>query len=234
MANESKKYKIGNYTFSVLPFTIMGNGKIENQDSYKIYFDDEQLIVVVADGLGSAAYSKEGSNKIVEVATEVLAETNDYDCVPSLILQKWKDGIVGNLNQYDTTIKFIKIKSEKIVFGGVGDGWIAINNKDDFISLTADNTFSNQTDSILSFDLSKKFVIGEAELISEFDALISTDGFSEDMDKPNGDEMLRQIHDEVILDETKFINEMSETLENWPVETNKDDKTVVFIVCKEE
>lgn len=235
MISENKKYRLSEYSIAVLAFSVMGDGKVENQDSFRVYSDGSQVIVVIADGLGSAAYSKEGSNKIVNVAIDVLSQTNDYEAAASRILERWCKGIEGNLNQYDTTLKFIKITDSNVVYGGVGDGWIALATENGLISLLANNEFSNQTDTILSFDLSEKFILSKIALSSVSSGLISTDGFSEDIDKDNADKMLKEIECELNENENIFIDEMQQTLENWPVKTNKDDKTVVFInVTKEK
>ena len=234
MISESKKYKIANYEISTFAFSVMGDGKVENQDTFYVFCDGNALLVVVADGLGSAAFSKEGSTKIADVATDILIKTSDYEKVPIEILKQWKTGLEGDINQYDTTIKFIKITDEEVVYGGVGDGWIAFLEDGKLVSLTADNAFSNQTDSILSFNLKDKFTITHCNIETISSGLISTDGFSEDMDKPNGGAMLMDIENALSKDEKSFVKEMSDTLENWPVETNKDDKTVVFLKIKKE
>lgn len=234
MVSENKKYRISNYNIAVLAFSVIGEGKVENQDSLKIYYDDRQLIVAVADGLGSAAYSKDGSNKIVKVAIDVLSEINDYKAIASEILKKWSEGIEGNLNQYDTTLKFIKITETDILYGGIGDGWIAFLTDTGLISLTADNEFSNQTDTILSFDLDKKFSLLKLSLSTVHSGLVSTDGFSEDIDKENADKMLEEIGNQLCVNEDAFICEMQQTLNCWPVKTNKDDKTVVFFNVTKE
>ena len=54
------KVKIGKAKYSILAFSEMGFGKLENQDSYEIYSDEDQIIITLADGLGSATFSKEG------------------------------------------------------------------------------------------------------------------------------------------------------------------------------
>ena len=68
----------------------MGEGKIENQDSMKICHDENQIIIVVADGLGSAIYSKEGSSKIVSIATRFLSERHDLSNIAFDIQTEWK------------------------------------------------------------------------------------------------------------------------------------------------
>lgn len=225
--------KIGDQTYSVIACSVMGGGKIENQDSYEIYYDDNQLIVAVADGLGSAVYSKEGSSKIVKLLIDVLKEEVEDPRIPFELLQRWKIAVNGNLNLYDTTIKFVWIKNGLIKYGGVGDGWITINTKSELISLCASNTFSNQTDSILSFDLKSKFINKETEVKHVLNLLISTDGFSEDIEKKNGKALLDDIYEQINRDRVSFEKDIVSTLENWPVESNKDDKTVVFIQREE-
>lgn len=229
MKTEKLRINLGNSCYTVISCSVMGDCKIENQDSVKIYHDENQIIIVVADGLGSAIYSKEGSTKIVSIATHYLAERSDLSEIAFDIQAKWKNDLEGNLNLYDTTVKFIKITETDIWFGGVGDGWIALKTDDNFIDMVSSNSFSNQTDTILSFDLKTKFHIQSIGANLFKVALISTDGFSEDIDKENGDAFLTAVSDQIKADANAFKNEIEETLTHWPVETNRDDKTVVFI-----
>lgn len=235
MIFETKKLKLSNKNIFVYAFSVMGEGKIENQDSFKIYSDENQVIIVVADGLGYAAYSKEGSQKITEVAIEILSNTDDFNGVYLNILNEWKKELEGNINQYDTTLKFLKIKNEMIVYGGVGDGWISIKSDKGLVlvNMVAENTFSNQTDSILSFNLKEKFSVNKYELSDSLVGLVSTDGFSEDIDKDNSFGLLDGIDKELANNEESFIEDTKNTLLNWPVETNRDDKTVVIFKIEE-
>jgi hypothetical protein len=225
--------KIGNNTYTIIACSVMGVGKIENQDSYGIYYDENQLIVAVADGLGSAVYSKEGSSLIVKLLIDILKKGVEDSKLPSELLQQWKIAVNGKLNFYDTTIKFIWIKNGLFNYGGVGDGWIAINTNKDLISLSSSNTFSNQTDSILSFDLTSKFINRKIDEKQVLNALISTDGFSEDIEKENGKAFMDEIHDQNNKDAVSFEKDIYNTLENWPIKSNVDDKTVVFIQREE-
>ena len=233
MIFETKKVKLSSKNISVYAFSVMGEGKIENQDSFKIYSDENQVIIVVADGLGSAAYSKEGSQIITEVVIEILSNTDDFNGVYLNILNEWKKELEGNINQYDTTLKFLKIKNDVIVYGGVGDGWISIKSDKGLVNMVAENTFSNQTDSILSFNLKEKFSVNEYELSDNLVGLVSTDGFSEDMDKDNSFGLLDGIDKELASNEESFVEDTKNTLLNWPVETNRDDKTVVIFKIEE-
>lgn len=225
--------KVGNTNYSIIACSVMGSGKIENQDSYDIYFDETQLIITVADGLGSATFSKEGSSKITKLLIDIIKEDIESSNIPLELLKRWKIAVNGNLNLYDTTIKFIYVRNGVVRYGGVGDGWIAINTNKELFSLCASNTFSNQTDSILSFDLKNKFVNLSMDEINIKNMLISTDGFSEDIDKENGKAFMDDIYNQVIKDSVSFEKEIVYTLDNWPVDSNKDDKTVVFIQKEE-
>ena len=221
--------KIGSCKYYIAACSVMGEGKAENQDSFEYYFDDEQIIVAVADGLGSAAFSKEGSSNIVKILIDIIKENIEYSSLPSELINRWKLAVKGNYNLYDTTIKFIHIKDGVIKYGGVGDGWIAINTSDELVSLCASNVFSNQTDSILSCDLQNKFAIKEISEYNVLNMLIATDGFSEDIEKDNSKNFLTDIYEQISKDFNAFEEEFKNTLSNWPVESNKDDKTAIFI-----
>ena len=229
MKSNKLRINLGDSRYTIVSCSVRGEGKIENQDSLNIYYDKNQIVIAVADGLGSAIYSKEGSLKIVEVTTRLLSEELDISDIAFKIQFEWKDGLEGNLNLYDTTIKFIKITESDVLYGGIGDGWIAFRTSDNFKDMVSINSFSNQTDTILSFDLRNKFRIEGFKTEIFKTALISTDGFSEDIDKENGESFLTAVSEQIILDSEAFKREIEETMTHWPVETNKDDKTVVFI-----
>lgn len=227
------KYILKNCIAHIVGCSVMGNGKIENQDSVEIRQTNNSLIIVVADGLGSAAYSKEGSEKAAKITADILALKN-YENLSEKILTLWKKNLQGHINQYDTTIKFIQITNGKIIVGGVGDGWIALKNNNDVKSFVVENSFSNQTDSILSIGLDKKFWIQEFNS-NEYDTMIiATDGFSEDINKEQSFEFLKQAENEIKANIENFATDLEETLINWPVQTNRDDKTVVFVVLTKE
>lgn len=229
MESNRIRINLGNRCYTIVSCSVMGEGKIENQDSMKVYHDENQIVIVVADGLGSSIYSKEGAQKITLLSSTILAERSDLSEVASELQTKWKDGLEGNLNLYDATVKFIKITERDVFYGGVGDGWIAFNTNDGFVDMTSSNSFSNQTDTILSFDLKGKFRIERIDTEKLKTALISTDGFSEDMDKDNGGAFLSAVSEQILANSEAFKKEIEDTLSHWPVETNRDDKTVVFI-----
>lgn len=227
-----KEFVIGGYRYNVVGVSIIGKKKIENQDSFLIDADKVSLNVVVADGLGSAPFSKEGADHICRLCAEALKNKLDSDAILKL-KEDWKLSVMSDYEKYDTTVKFLRFTDKEITFGGVGDGWICIKNNGNIDSYEQPHTFSNQTDSILSIDLISKFLSKDFEAGKEVVALISTDGFSEDIDKNNLSELLNDIENGISDDVYSFAEEMENALKNWPVETNCDDKTVVFVLRKE-
>lgn len=228
---ENKEFIVGNRAIRMICLSEIGKGKIENQDAVGYYSDNNQLIVVVADGLGSAKFSNEGANRIVEVTIEALKNKTPTDNLARTIYSGWSEGLSGELSLYDTTVKFLHVFENRIAYGGIGDGWIVGKGKQ-YISQTSENLFSNQTDSILSFDLTKHFVYRELEK-SELDiVLIATDGFSEDIDKENGSDFLESIKNDIEKDYQSCGDELAILLKDWPVTTNRDDKSVVILYLK--
>ena len=227
-----KEFVIGAYKYNVIGISVIGKKKIENQDSFLISADNDSLNVVVADGLGSAPFSKEGADHICKLCINTLKNKLDNDAILKL-KEDWKLSVKSDYEKYDTTVKFLRFTDEDISFGGVGDGWICIKNNGDIESFEQPHTFSNQTDSILSIDLISKFISKSIVAGKEGTALISTDGFSEDIDKNNLFELLNDIENGINNDAYLFAEEMENALKNWPVETNCDDKTVVFVLRKE-
>ena len=187
------------------------------------------MVITVADGLGSAPFSKEGANAICPLCAEMLNSEITKETIIKL-KEDWKKKIKTDFDKYDTTIKYIAFSDSEIKYGGVGDGWICIYGNDEVLSTEIDHTFSNQTDSILSIDLLNKFLNKKMVASDEFVSLIATDGFSEDIDKANLKAFMKDIQNSMVTDIDAFANEIHDTLNNCPLETNCDDKTVVFFL----
>lgn len=230
MISEISNLDLGDASYVVVSASVTGKGKAENQDSLGIYHDDGQIILAMADGLGSAVHSKDGSSRMVAALVEILAaHRSDEECVPSMIFNSWKSKLSHDAGTCDTTCKFIRITVDETTFGGIGDGWIAMGGSYGYRELISENTFSNQTDSILSFDLSEHFVSSSVGTADTDCMLISTDGFSEDFDKTRGEELLKEIRSKLVEDPASFAEDLSVLLLHWPVETNCDDKSVIII-----
>lgn len=224
-----KLIELAGREYRVIAHSVIGIGKVENQDSFRVYSNPENLIVVVCDGLGSAPFSREGAEKACSIAIECLKEWKDEN-IRSEIFHRWKDSVGGKPLLYDTTLKFIRIGKTNITIGGVGDGWIVLSKDGEQPSIySQDHVFSNQTDSLMTFDLKEKFWMKTMSANSCDFFLISTDGFSEDMEASDISPFVTDTCGSIDRDHDGFEKELISTLSNWPIKTNADDKTVVMI-----
>jgi serine/threonine protein phosphatase PrpC len=221
------------FSYSQIGFSIKGEGKEENQDRFQFFHNDECAIVVVADGLGSAIYSSHGAELICKIAIDILRQTEPVSGIAIKIRNKWLEKLQHKPVACDTTLKFVKIERKKALIGGIGDGWIAFLSGEEYISIVSENSFANQTDTIMSSDLTSKFLVKEINLNDECGLfLIATDGFSEDIDKSRGQQFLESIDASLKTDAHDFCGNLEKTLDNWPVKTSADDKTVVLLQRK--
>jgi serine/threonine protein phosphatase PrpC len=218
------------FTYFQIGFSVKGKGKEENQDNFEFFNDDNCVIAVIADGLGSVIYSSHGSKLLCTATIDILKQAESTPDLALKIREKWLENIHHKPAACDTTMKFVKISREKAIIGGIGDGWIAFLSEKEYISLIAENSFANQTDTIMSSDLISKFVTKEIILGDECGLFImATDGFSEDIDKIQGKKFLETINASLETDMTGFCDDLETTLNTWPVRTSSDDKTVVIL-----
>ncbi len=225
---ENSKVEINNQMYEICAVSVKGEGKLENQDSYSIKYNDNTLVLVIADGLGSAPFSKEGSSKIVDICSNYLLRNNIDDNFFDNIISIWKKSVKSNFNLYDTTIRFIHINNESLTYGSIGDGWTLID-RDEVISVEANNVFSNQTDTIMSFNAKEKLLINKIDVNRFNTLLLSTDGFSEDIEKSSSKQFINKIVEDMNFDLNLFTNNLEDNILNWPVKSNKDDKTVIIL-----
>jgi serine/threonine protein phosphatase PrpC len=238
MVKVHEKFVSEPFFYSQIGFSIKGNGKEENQDNFQFFHNNDCVIAVVADGLGSAVYSRHGSELVCKTAIDILRQTEPISDIALKIRTRWVENIHHKPAACDTTLKFVKITRKKAVVGGIGDGWIAFLSRKEYISLVAENSFANQTDTIMSSDLSGKFIVKEITLNDDCGLfLIATDGFSEDIDRSQGKQFLENIESSLKIDIQDFCRNLEKTLYNWPAKTSADDKTVIilqreFKICK--
>ncbi len=219
--------RINNYRISVLGLSVQGKGKPDNQDAFAFVNTDDVIVVAVADGLGSAIKSKIGAEIICNVLTEELT-LRDIDF--KQIRSDWQSRIDGNHLAHDTTFRRVHISKDGISIAGIGDGWAAVMVGEDCNSFEQQGLFGNQTDSIMSANAETRYQQETIEFDNnDFFVIISTDGFSEDIEKTDYKAFLKEMAKKLDVDMVRFEHDISNLLTDWPIETNHDDKTVVFI-----
>ncbi len=227
MKTIKKDLIINGFKYVLIGLSVVGDGKKDNQDSFSFYYDENILIGVVADGLGSAIHSSEGARAACQASIEILKRSTTN--FPNELLSTWKEMISGNPLSYDTTLKYVRIDKEGINMGRIGDGWTCSLCNGSVIELKSENTFSNQTDSLMSCGMSDRFELKKVQLGEHFIIVISTDGFSEDINKDDVSSFLKGIQIDIDTDVELFTEKLEDTMNNWPISSNKDDKTVIFI-----
>lgn len=222
------KAKLNNAEYVLLGCSVKGKGKEFNQDSFIVDQDDSCIMCLIADGLGSAINAEIGSATICKVAKELIINQGIDKDFPNLLKKKWAEELKVKPISCDTTFKFFVIYNDFIVFGGIGDGWIVGIVDGQFFEHKNINNFSNQTDSIMSVGYEDKFQIirmpyQEIQVLS-----LATDGFSEDIESGNTETFIKECLLELKNGEEKFSINLETMMNDWPIETNQDDKTIIL------
>ena len=216
--------------FVFIGFSNKGFEKNENQDRFLIRHDNKSVNICVADGLGSSKMSHIGAEQAVKTMSDVLQNSIGLDQLSFTFKQAWKENFSNEINMYDTTIRFFQLTSESINYGGIGDGVTLIKHDDFYIKDHNNNSFTNQTESVNSPTYSQEFKKYSIPYYNLQAVMIATDGISEDIEEDQLENMLNIIINQILSDEDRFIKHMVQLIDSWPVKTNHDDKTVVFLV----
>jgi len=207
-----------------------GLGKDENQDAICCLEENNAIFVSISDGLGSSKYSKSGAEKAASVACLLLKKGT-----PSFreLIFEWRKSIDSNdLDDFDATIRFLAIDDNKIVVGGVGDGLTALLVDGLFYSIGKRGVFSNQTDSLNSPYGEENYWINEFPYHKEAVVILATDGFSEDLDENGIPNLLEDFFYGIFADKQKLENDLRSLLDNWPIKSNCDDKTIAITAIR--
>lgn len=222
------KINFNNVDYTILGCSIKGKGKELNQDSFLVGADEERIFCLLADGLGSAINSEIGSETVCKVAKQIIEEQGLTNEFPYALKKRWADELKVKPISCDTTFKFLLVEKDEIIFGGIGDGWIVGIVDGKFFGYKGFNSFSNQTDSMVSVGYEDKFKIvrkpyEEIQVLS-----LATDGFSEDIESGNEENFIRDCLSEINNGAEAFLDDLENMIKDWPIKTNQDDKTIIL------
>jgi serine/threonine protein phosphatase PrpC len=137
--------------------SVKGIDKKENQDSLGVHETQKYLLSIVADGLGSAKYSKTGSKKAVLAVKKAIIEwrkltQEDNNILLKLVYFYWNLFINDTkLEKKDclTTCLFLYIDkiNNNILIAQLGDGLIYYKSKN-IVFLTKNNIDFNYTQAL--------------------------------------------------------------------------------------
>lgn len=206
-----------------------------NQDSYSFKVDDSgNYAFVVADGVSTCAFAKEGADKACEAVCNLLSECMKLpeDDIKQKVFSEWKNLVEKNWNDYGTTINFIYVYPERIVMGKVGDGAVIVKDAETASFLYEESEFyTSETFALGTFLPKQSFKVNLIKRNNSLSLLLvlMTDGIEKELDS----EKLREFSEYIDLNigNPNFVLE----LKDWGLGLNKkngDDKTI--LICKIE
>ncbi len=243
-----KVHRLKNY-FNIGAASVRGphhiKNELPNQDSYA-YFDSDQLIAIaVADGLGSASRSDEGSsfatyNAVYALITYLYSYGNPTSRIPNIrilkehIIAPWQKRFRQGIADFDTTLLFIGLSLKICVMGQIGDGLIVYRRSDSSgtfnIFHKPEKEYLNNPDSSLAQPNAleclrvQEYPVTSEDNYSAF--LLMTDGIADDLMDPllYSKDLIKGL----ISNETDHWNAMlNKHLIEWPTPGHYDDKTLV-------
>lgn len=207
-----------------------------NQDSYSFKVDDSgNYAFVVADGVSTCAFAKEGANKACEAVCNLLSECMELseDVIKQKVFSEWKNLVGRNWNDYGTTINFIYVYPERVVLGKVGDGAVILKNGENSSYLYEESDFYTSETFALGNSIPKNaFKVNSIKSDKSLSVLLvlMTDGIEKELDSEKIKEFTEYIG--FNIGNPNFVLE----LKDWVIGLNKknrDDKTILICKIKE-
>lgn len=206
-----------------------------NQDSYSFKTDNSgNYAFVVADGVSTCAFAKEGADKACEVVCNLLTDCINLseDEIKQKIFSEWKDLVEKDWDDYGTTVNFLYVYYERIVMGKIGDGAVIIKNGERSSFLTEESEFyTTETFAFGNSIFKHSFKVFSIQRETNFPILgvLMTDGIEKELNT----EKIKEFSDylEKCIENPDFVVE----LKDWVLRLNNkngDDKTL--LICKIE
>ena len=225
---------------------------LPNQDSFAYFHSDHLIAIAVADGLGSARHSSEGSCYATQLAVHLLIsylhhhesswrDISDTRMLKQQIVAKWQREFRHSMAEYDTTLLFLGLTPAVCVMGQLGDGLILYKNSNQPVSnhifKVPQKEFLNKPDASLAQpDAGEYFCVEEYPVNPNNDYsafLLITDGIADDLTDPivYFDDLLKRAS---CLWPGHWNTELNKHLTEWPTPGHYDDKTLVLLRLGDE
>lgn len=234
-----------NKATGIIGISVIGKDHHENQDAFVFKNLGDNLLISVADGLGSCRNSATGARIAAKSIENWISEDLNnlqglfgeipLEAKEKLIL-RWQNQLDSiNYSDYDSTLLFTAIFKDKMLIGGIGDGMILVLRGHEYLDFSwHSKSFSNMTLSLgseNSANLMRTLLINLNENSYPLSIVLSTDGISEDLTNDG-----KTLLPEYILNKTisggsqEIANELNEWITNWPSANLEDDRTLVSLV----
>ena len=217
--------------------TTKGPNKRINQDAFGIAEYSGYLLMVVADGLGSAETSEIGSQVAVKAVKKAVAEwrklKNEKNEILIQLIHFYWNLYINDLDcdkqKCSTTCLFSYINKcdNKIIIGQLGDGLILYESgKNKYITPKSDDF--NYTKSLGTSKKLNDWNLYSSDIdLSSFKCFLATDGISEDIAFDKEEEFVDYLiveMEKLRMRQRNFF--IRKTLINWPTKYHTDDKTM--------
>lgn len=212
-------------------------GKHPNiQDAIKFFEDDNKIVAIVADGLGSRKMSAHGARLICSLLVEELKEKCPPLISSDLVShQKWHDYLNSNnynCDEFCTTCSFVLIdkQSQRVCIGQIGDSPVFIKiDGDSVMEFRQEKDFSNYTDSLGGKTI-KIFNIQNFVYNKSIRVMVTSDGIGDEFYSSSLDSLFDYLCTTYQQFTPKsrsrrFTKEMKSTIGK----VNNDDKSAIYI-----
>ncbi len=217
--------------------SIIGFNKSVNQDSHAIYENSKYLLIIVADGLGTASKSDIGSLQAIKAVRKAIIEWRNLMNENSNILLQlvhfyWQLYINDlGLEKKDclTTCLFVYIDKEKNtgLTCQLGDGLILLKSNN-YLYLTQNIKDFNYTKSLGCTKNINDWIVNFINFNTKSVSLyLMTDGISDDIKNGKEEEFLEYLIATMNKIKKNDCNRfLKHILKNWPTKFHSDDKTL--------
>lgn len=219
--------------------SIKGNHD-KNQDAFRYEIFPWGVVAVVADGLGSRAYSEVGSHAICDVvlklANELKGEIEGVSLFTEIAHRRWLSRLKeckANVSDSYATCLFAIATKENTIIAQIGDGTICMLHGDSAKVLTDvdPDHFLNETDCLtgefMESHWKKRKTTKPWEII-----LLATDGIA--IGDETEEEIVNFTKEFYEAYQAKMQEEIEADINSWVKEwKSDDDKTIVFLMRKQ-
>lgn len=239
MINFYRKEKCRAFTYSRIGenHTLAG---LDNQD--KVVFErlDNSWYMVIADGVSSAVYAREGAQAAVGVIRKLCERIsddkrllNDMDAIKVYVVKGWKEQIGADWDEYATTVNFVIYVEHTLLTGQIGDGLIVADVDGNSLIMTENDEFYSSETYALGTTVKKStFTIRAVEGKNRIRVYMASDGIGKEINEASRIELIEYL-DNMMMNENAVIED---ELDAWGIglgKKNGDDKSIAFVSWEE-
>jgi hypothetical protein len=212
----------------------------DNQDNIVFERLDNAWYMVIADGVSSAIFAKEGAKIAVDVIRSLCKKmvldiniVKSPDRIKVDIVQSWKSKIESRWDAYATTINFAIYVNRILLLGQIGDGLIVSDTDKETVVMTTQEDFYSAETYALATRVKKSCInILVLENTYKVRLYMSSDGIGKEINEESRIELLDYLENMMTNDDVAIEKE----LDVWACELgrkNGDDKSIGFVEWEE-